>query len=56
MAIAMIMAAVDAAKYISVGGKVISGMDVVDKIAAVPTNANDKPLQNVTIISATIMP
>ena len=37
-------------------GKVISGMDVVDKIAAVPTNANDKPLQNVTIISATIMP
>ena len=26
-------------------GKVISGMDVVDEIAAVPTNANDKPLQ-----------
>ncbi|MDE5753962.1 MAG: peptidylprolyl isomerase [Oscillospiraceae bacterium] len=26
-------------------GKVVSGMDVVDEIAAVPTNANDKPLQ-----------
>ena len=26
-------------------GKVVSGMDVVDEIAAVSTNANDKPLQ-----------
>ncbi|MDE5769667.1 MAG: peptidylprolyl isomerase [Oscillospiraceae bacterium] len=25
-------------------GKVVSGMDVVDEIATVPTNANDKPL------------
>ncbi|MDE6087660.1 MAG: peptidylprolyl isomerase [Oscillospiraceae bacterium] len=25
-------------------GKVVSGMDVVDEIAAVPTNANDRPL------------
>ena len=32
-------------------GKVISGMDVVDKIAKVPTNSNDKPRTNVTIIS-----
>jgi peptidylprolyl isomerase len=37
-------------------GKVISGMDVVDKIAAVQTDANDRPLQNVTIISATFLP
>jgi peptidylprolyl isomerase len=36
-------------------GKVISGMDVVDKIAAVPTDSNDKPVQTVTIISATIL-
>lgn len=26
-------------------GKVVSGMDVVDEIAAVPTNADDKPLR-----------
>jgi peptidylprolyl isomerase len=37
-------------------GKVISGMDVVDAIAKVKTNSNDKPLTNVTIISATIVP
>ena len=37
-------------------GKVISGMDVVDKIAKVPTNPNDKPCTNVTIISASIIP
>ena len=30
-------------------GKVIRGMDVVDKIAAVPTDASDWPLQNVFI-------
>ncbi|MDO8517058.1 MAG: peptidylprolyl isomerase [Nanoarchaeota archaeon] len=33
-------------------GKVISGMDVVDKIAAVKTDANDKPLKEVKIIKA----
>jgi len=37
-------------------GRVISGMDIVDKIAKVPTNRNDKPLTNVTIISASILP
>ena len=37
-------------------GKVISGMDIVDKVAKVPTNRNDKPLTNVTIISASILP
>lgn len=35
-------------------GKVISGMDVVDKIAKVKTNANDKPLSEVKILSAKI--
>ncbi len=37
-------------------GKVIAGMDVVDAIANVDTNSNDKPLQDVTLISATILP
>jgi peptidylprolyl isomerase len=37
-------------------GKVVAGMDVVDAIAKVPTNANDKPRVNVTIISASILP
>ena len=35
-------------------GKVISGMDVVDKIAKVETDSNDKPFENVTIINARI--
>ena len=37
-------------------GKVIFGMEVVDAIAKVKTNSNDKPLTNVTIISASIVP
>ena len=37
-------------------GKVISGMDIVDAIANVETDSNDKPLQNVTLISATVLP
>jgi len=37
-------------------GKVIAGMDVVDKIVKVPTGSNDKPRANVTIISASIVP
>jgi len=40
-------------KY-SVFGKVVEGMDVVDKISVVPTNANDKPLENVVINKITI--
>jgi len=37
-------------------GKVIEGMDVVDKIAKLPTDQNDKPLQEVKIIEAKITP
>jgi|WetSurMetagenome_2_1015567.scaffolds.fasta_scaffold36739_3 peptidylprolyl isomerase len=33
-------------------GKVVGGMDVVDKIGKVQTDANNRPLQNVTIIRA----
>jgi peptidylprolyl isomerase len=36
-------------------GKVIEGMDVVDKIAKVETDANDKPLEEVVIIKARIL-
>jgi peptidylprolyl isomerase len=39
----------------SVFGKVTSGMDVVDSIAKVQTDSNDKPIQNVTIIKAEII-
>jgi len=36
-------------------GKVVQGMDVVDAIASVDTNANDKPLEDVVIERATIL-
>jgi len=36
-------------------GEVIEGMDVVDKIAKVATDENDKPLKPVTIIRAKIV-
>jgi len=35
-------------------GKVISGMDVVDAIAATPVDASDKPLTPVTMTNVTI--
>ena len=38
----------------TVFGQVFEGMDVVDKIAAVETDANDKPLKNVVIESVKI--
>ncbi|MDB5762446.1 MAG: peptidylprolyl isomerase [Herminiimonas sp.] len=38
----------------AVFGKVIKGMDVVDKIKAVPTGANDVPNKPVVIESATV--
>ena len=37
-------------------GKVIAGMEFVDKIVKVPTGSNDKPRTDVTIISASIVP
>ena len=36
-------------------GKVIGGMDVVDKIAKVETDSSDKPLKDVTIIKAKML-
>ena len=36
-------------------GMVVEGMDVVDKIALVETNNNDKPLKNVVIEKASII-
>jgi peptidylprolyl isomerase len=36
-------------------GKVIEGMDVVDEIAKVETDANDRPLEEVKIIKAEIL-
>jgi peptidylprolyl isomerase len=39
----------------SVFGKVIDGMDVVDKIAKVDTDGNDKPREDVVVERATII-
>ena len=36
-------------------GKVIEGMDVIDKIAKVQTNSQDKPLEDVVIIKASVI-
>ena len=36
-------------------GKVIEGMDVVDKIAKVQTDASDKPLEDVVIVKAEVI-
>jgi cyclophilin family peptidyl-prolyl cis-trans isomerase len=38
----------------TVFGKVIDGMDVVDKISLVPKDRNDRPIKNVTMESVTI--
>jgi peptidylprolyl isomerase len=35
-------------------GKVVEGMDVIDKIAKVETNSQDKPLTDVKIIHASV--
>ena len=37
-------------------GKVMAGMEVVDKISKAPTDSRDKPRTNVTIINASILP
>jgi peptidylprolyl isomerase len=36
-------------------GVVVAGMDVVDAIASVPRNTNDRPLTNVTVIKAQLI-
>ncbi|MBS3065596.1 peptidylprolyl isomerase [Candidatus Pacearchaeota archaeon] len=36
-------------------GKVISGMDIVDKIAQVETDQNDRPINEVKIITAEVL-
>jgi len=36
-------------------GKVINGMNIIDKIAKVKTNSQDKPIQEVKIIKASIL-
>jgi peptidylprolyl isomerase len=36
-------------------GAIVSGMDVADKISKVKRNSNDKPKENVTIVTATIL-
>ena len=35
--------------------KVVNGMDVVDSIAKVQTNSNDKPLNEIVIIKTSII-
>lgn len=37
-------------------GKVVAGMDVVDAIAKVATNRNDRPLKEVVIVNAAVLP
>lgn len=39
----------------TVFGRVLSGMDVVDKIQAVETDGNDRPVEDVRIISAKVL-
>jgi cyclophilin family peptidyl-prolyl cis-trans isomerase len=39
----------------SVFGKVVAGMDVVDRIGNVATDAKDKPLQDVSLIKAELI-
>ena len=36
-------------------GEVVEGMDVVDRISKVPTDSNDRPLKDVTIIKASLV-
>ncbi len=36
-------------------GKVVEGMDIIDKIATLPKDANDRPLEEVKIIKASLI-
>lgn len=40
----------------TVFGRVVKGMDVVERIARLPTDGGDKPLQTITIESVTLLP
>ena len=40
----------------TVYGRVLEGMDIVDKIQQVETDGNDRPVDDVRIISATVLP
>lgn len=39
----------------TVYGRVLEGMDVVEKIEAAETDANDRPIEDIRIISASIL-
>lgn len=40
----------------TVFGEVIDGSDVIDKIAAVPTDNKDKPLNDIKILKIKVLP
>jgi cyclophilin family peptidyl-prolyl cis-trans isomerase len=40
----------------TVFGKVIKGMDIVERISKLPTDGGDVPVQTVTIESITVLP
>lgn len=40
----------------TVFGRVLSGMEVVDKIQQVDTDGNDRPIEDIRIVSATVLP
>lgn len=40
----------------TVFGKVVKGMNIVDRIARMPTDGGDTPLQTITIESVTVLP
>ena len=46
----------ESARTYAILGEVISGMDVVDAIAALERNGEDRPIDPPTIISTTVTP
>ncbi|MBC6498476.1 peptidylprolyl isomerase [Weissella confusa] len=51
----MMCSQLDRRSHLYVFGQVISGMDVVDKIASVATDDNDKPTETVTVTSVEVV-